>query len=102
METLILIDRIDRLPPLLLEEWFERSVKDSEEPQRCLNSLMQNRAGRAFLAGKYESKSSDSAFWKKVQGLFANEIRAVHQIGDYRFFSKEECETLSRQLGLGD
>ena len=102
VETMILMDEIDQVPPNLLEDWFERRVTDADDPQRPLNLLMQNQKGRRFLAGKYETRTSKSTLWNQVRDLYANEINAVNQLGDDPFFSKDERDRLSRDLGLAD
>ena len=100
VETLILMEEFDSIPPDLMERWFAKINGDAAQIRRPLNLLMQNPSGRRYLADKYKAMPVDAPLREPIQALFANELAAVHEFGDYRFWTKEECKRLESDLQL--
>jgi len=100
VETLILMEEFDSIPPDLMERWFAKINGDAAQIRRPLNLLMQNPSGRRYLADKYKAMPVDAPLREPIQALFANELSAVHHFGDYRFWTKEECKRLESDLQL--
>lgn len=100
IETLLLMDWIDRAPPEPLDAWFQQRVVEVDQPRRPLNLLMLGRGGREFLLQKFDALPDDAPLRRTIAGLLANEVRAVHKIGDYRFFSPTKCEKIASRIPM--
>ncbi|WP_162006858.1 hypothetical protein [Roseimaritima sediminicola] len=100
VETLILMDRISLVPADLLRRWFEGIEGEADQIRRPLNLLMQNAAGRRYLADKFLAMPADAALREPIRALFANELTHVRKSGDYRFWTREECDGLESDLQL--
>ncbi|WP_345321524.1 hypothetical protein [Novipirellula rosea] len=100
VETLILMDQFDHIPADLMQHWFTKIKGDANQIRRPLNLLMQNATGRRYLADKYIAMPVDAPLREPIKALFANELSAVHEFGDYRFWTREECKQLESDLQL--
>lgn len=100
VETLILMDKFEHIPPDLMQRWFSEFTGNANQILRTLNLLMQNQTGRRYLAEKYKAMPADDPLREPIKALFKNELSAVHKSGDYRFFTKEECKQLDSDLQL--
>ena len=100
VETLILMEQFDHIPPDLMEHWFAKIKGDDARIRRPLNLLMQNPTGRRYLVEKYKAMPADDPLREPIKTLFANELSAVHEFGDYRFWTREECRRLESDLQL--
>lgn len=100
VETLILMEQFDHIPPGLMQRWFAEIKGGADRIRRPLNLLMQNPTGRRYLVDRYKAMPDDSPLREPIRALFANELSAVHEFGDYRFWTNEECERLKSDLQL--
>ncbi|WP_345683464.1 hypothetical protein [Novipirellula caenicola] len=100
VETLILMEQFDHIPSDLMQRWFAGIKGDADQIRRPLNLLMQNATGRRYLADKYKEMSVDAPLREPIKALFENELSAVHEFGDYRFWTREECKQLESDLQL--
>ncbi|WP_153558281.1 hypothetical protein [Roseimaritima sediminicola] len=100
VETLILMDELDLVPADLLQRWFAEIKGGPDKIRRPLNLLMQNAAGRRYLADKFLALPDDAPLREPIRDLFANELTHVRESEDYRFWTKEECDRLESDLQL--
>ncbi len=100
VETLILMGQVNKVPLEAMETWFSGTEANTAQMIRPLNLLMQTSSGRRWLADRFKSIPPSSPMHTSIKALFANELSAVRKVGDYRFWTPEECESLESSFSL--
>ncbi len=101
VETLILMGQVKQVPLEAMETWFSGIEANGAQVLRPLNLLMQTSSGRKWLADRFKAMPPSSPLHDPIKALFENELSAVRKVGDYRFWTLEECDLLESSLSLG-